>query len=98
MSFATRGSPIICIPRFIISSLMPMLLPFRPAPSACRRASLSAHDRRGNWEARSSEARLLLVQARLIAALAGFALATGCSPYVRRGEALYHEGRFIEAA
>ena len=26
------------------------------------------------------------------------ATATACSPYVRRGEALYHEGRYIEAA
>jgi hypothetical protein len=26
------------------------------------------------------------------------ALASACSPYVRRGEALYHEGRYIEAA
>ncbi len=26
------------------------------------------------------------------------AAATACSPYVRRGEALYHEGRYVEAA
>jgi tetratricopeptide (TPR) repeat protein len=26
------------------------------------------------------------------------AMAAACSPYVRRGEALYHEGRYIEAA
>jgi hypothetical protein len=26
------------------------------------------------------------------------ALASACTPYVRRGEALYHEGRYIEAA
>jgi tetratricopeptide (TPR) repeat protein len=26
------------------------------------------------------------------------ATATACSPYVRRGEALYHEGRYVEAA
>ena len=26
------------------------------------------------------------------------AVASACSPYVRRGEALYHEGRYIEAA
>jgi hypothetical protein len=26
------------------------------------------------------------------------ALVSACSPYVRRGEALYHEGRYIEAA
>jgi hypothetical protein len=75
-----------------------MLLPFRRSPYACRRASLSARGRRGNWEARSSGARLILVQVRFIAALGAFALATACSPYVRRGEALYYEGRFIEAA
>ena len=38
------------------------------------------------------------VRARVVAGLFAIALATACSPYVRRGEALYHEGRYVEAA
>ncbi|HEX4340958.1 MAG TPA: hypothetical protein VH062_33850 [Polyangiaceae bacterium] len=33
-----------------------------------------------------------------VVGLLALVLASACSPYVRRGEALYHEGRYIEAA
>jgi len=38
------------------------------------------------------------VKVRFAAGLFVFALACACSPYVRRGEVLYHEGRYVEAA
>ncbi len=40
----------------------------------------------------------MFVRAGFAAGLLAIALATACSPYVRRGEALYHEGRYVEAA
>jgi Flp pilus assembly protein TadD len=42
----------------------------------------------------------MFVKAGSIAGLLALvvATATACSPYVRRGEALYHEGRYVEAA
>ena len=63
-----------------------------------RRASLSAAGQRGNWEPRCRRGKLLFVKVRFAAWLFAFALASACSPYVRRGEVLYHEGRYVEAA
>jgi hypothetical protein len=42
----------------------------------------------------------MVVKAGSVAGLLALvvAVATACSPYVRRGEALYHEGRYVEAA
>jgi hypothetical protein len=63
-----------------------------------RRASLSVVGQRGNWEPRCGRGKLLLVKVRFAAGLFAFALASACSPYVRRGEVLYHEGHYVEAA
>jgi hypothetical protein len=65
---------------------------------AFRRASLSAAELRGNWEARRGRGKLIFVKVRVLAGVCALAFAAACSPYVRRGEALYHEGRYVEAA
>src|ERR1700753_3923130 len=96
MSLATRGSPIICIPFFIISFLRLIESTFQ-RPAFAVRQYLTG-ELRGNWEARHGSGKLMFVKVRALTGVCALLLVSACSPYVRRGEALYHEGRYVEAA
>ena len=51
------------------------------------------------WEGRRRRARVFRVRLPVLVSVCALAVASGgCSPYVDRGEALYREGRYVEAA